>query len=157
MILHEAAATLKHWTWPLHLTRGQRLVSRQQIVQLEVSGDVLGLLPQPEPLALHHHRQHGDGVFEAGHGDEPSVGVHLLHEGPGGRGEHLAAAARLLEGPRSNVSSAKRCEAPEAELKQTPRSLYEKDKSTLWGWCQFWRLTDKTKQSVNTRVVLMTH
>lgn len=87
----------------LHLTRSQRRVSRQQVGELEVGGDVLGLLPQPELLALHHHGHHGDEVIEAGHGDEPSVGVHLLREVLGGGGKHPAAAARLPQGPRSHV------------------------------------------------------
>lgn len=93
----------KHWTPSAQLTWSQRRVSRQQIAEFEAGGDVFGLLPQPELLALHHHGHHGDGIFEAGHGDKPSVGVHLFREVLGGRGEHLAAAARLLQGPRSQV------------------------------------------------------
>lgn len=72
-----------------------RCVSCQYIIEVKISGDVFGLLPEPETLALHHHCQKSDTVIHAGHRDQQTSVIHLLHKVSGGCGKHLAAGSNL--------------------------------------------------------------
>lgn len=66
-----------------------RRLSCQYVVELEISGSVFWLLPEPEAFALHHDCQHGDGVVGAGHRDQGPSDLHLLHKVPGSCCEHV--------------------------------------------------------------------
>lgn len=72
-----------------------RRVSCQYIIEVKVSWSVSGLLPHPETSAFHHHCQKSNGVVEAGHWDQQTSVVHLLHEVVGGSGKHLPAEHKL--------------------------------------------------------------
>lgn len=72
-----------------------RCVSCQNIIEVKIGGDVFGLLPEPEALPLHHHGQNRNGIIQAGHRDQQPSMIHLLHEVPGGCGEHVSAGNNL--------------------------------------------------------------
>ena len=48
----------------------QEDVSCQDVIQVKISGEILGLLPEPETFTLHHHSEQLNGVIEAGHRDQ---------------------------------------------------------------------------------------
>lgn len=75
----------------LMITWFYRFVSCEYIIKVKISGKILGLLPKPETLALHHHCQESNGVIQAGRWDQQTPVIHLLHEVFGCCGKHVPA------------------------------------------------------------------